>query len=161
MKFFNIAINFVILSTLLFLIGKSLYIEFVCEKNAPKTRLFIFSGVALINIGLIIIPLAYVTSNSINLFSTKYIIILIILILFVIQTIATSRIVLFKKGLLCMGQYLDYKKIKKVSIGKRRLWNVVLIEFAGDTMSFRIGSKSSEKLASIFKEHFIPVKIFG
>lgn len=160
MKFFSIALNIVIVLTLVFLVGKAIYIEHISSKTSTKTRFIIFSGVALINIGLIIIPLAYIAANGINLFSFKYIFILFILILFVFQTFQASRLVLFNHGLLCMGQYIDYRKITKLSIGKKRHSSIVLIGTGNDSLTFRIGNKKMDALAKLLRENRVKVKIY-
>lgn len=160
MKFFSIILDIVIVLTLIFLIGKAIYIEHICSKTSKKTQFFIFSGVALINIGLIIIPVAYIFANNINIFSLNYIFVLIILILFVFQAIQASRLVIFNHGLICMGQYSDFKKIKKVSIAKRKFGNIVLIELQNDSLNFRIGTKKIEPLAKLLRESRVHVKIY-
>ncbi|MDQ0151217.1 hypothetical protein ACFO6R_10635 [Eubacterium multiforme] len=160
MKYFSIVLNIVIVLTLLFLVGKAIYIEHICSKKSEKTTFIIFSGVALINIGLIIIPLTYIKANNINLFSIKYIFILLILILFVFQAIQASRLVLFNHGLLCMGQYIDYKKITKLSIGKKRSSSIILIEVNKDSVTFRMSNKKMELFAKKLRENRVNVKIY-
>lgn len=159
MKIFSIVLDIVIVLTLVFLVGKSIYIEHICSKTSKKTQFFVFSGIALINIGLIIIPIAYIFANNINVFSLDYIFVLIILILFVFQGIQSSRLVIFNHGLICMGQYVDFKKIKKVSIAKRSFGNIVLIELQNDSLNFRIGNNKTDDLSKIFKENRINTKI--
>ncbi|MEG1286851.1 MAG: hypothetical protein RSD13_02215 [Clostridium sp.] len=162
MKNFSLILNILIVLTLLFLIGKAIYIERTCKKKSNKTDKFaIFSGITLVNIGLLILAFAYITANNINLFSMKYIFILLILIMIVFQAFASSRLVLFNKGLLCMGQYLDSKNINKVLIREGRFASTVVIEGKGDSFNFRIGKKRTDLLSKSLRENRVNVKMCG
>ena len=155
MKYFSLTLNIVIVLTLLFVIGKAIYIEHTCRKNSNKTEKFtIFSGITLVNIGLI-------NANDINLFSMKYIFILLILIMIVFQAFASSRLVLFNKGLLCMGQYLDSKNIVRVLVREGKFSTAVVIEGKKDSFNFKISKKQLENLSKTLKENRINVKICG
>lgn len=162
MKYFSLILNIVIVLTLLFIIGKAIYIEYTCRKNSNKTTRFtIFSGITLVNIGLLILVFAFINANDINLFSMKYIFILLILIMIVFQAFASSRLVLFNKGLLCMGQYLDAKNIIKVLMREGKFSTAVVIEGKKDSFNFKISKKQLENLSKTLKENRINVKICG
>lgn len=160
--FFTIFKIFLIL-TMIFVVVKSIFVTKEASKDGTAEKITMFSGIGLINIFLLLvlfIPLIYVSTKGQKLFTFDNIYLLFFLIFILYQIYVNTRILIYKNGILVMGQYIKYKDIKKARIDDCKIGKTVMLLTTTGGMSFKIGKKDDDKLREVIKNHKIQLVKF-